>query len=66
MLNHSQLFIFVGGHSSPSDVRFDSPSPRTPHSYTDGPSSSPAEVGGSSTPPITPQNRTMIRPLGSS
>ncbi|XP_052177589.1 uncharacterized protein LOC127791652 [Diospyros lotus] len=55
-----------GGHSSPSDVRFDSPSPHTPHSYADGPSSTPVEVGGSSTPPAPRQNCIMIRPLGSS
>ncbi|XP_052177560.1 uncharacterized protein LOC127791616 [Diospyros lotus] len=55
-----------GGHSSPSDVRFDSLSPHTSHSYADGPSSTPAEVGGSSTPPAPHQNCIMIRPLGSS
>ncbi|XP_052193886.1 uncharacterized protein LOC127802215 [Diospyros lotus] len=57
---------YIGGHSSSSDVRFDSLIPHTPHSYADGPSSTPAEVGGSSTPPAPRQNCIMIRPLGSS
>ncbi|XP_052171722.1 uncharacterized protein LOC127787696 [Diospyros lotus] len=55
----------IGGHSSPStDMRFDSPSPQTPHPNYDRPSSTPTEVRGSSTPTATPDNRPMICPLG--
>ncbi|XP_052183434.1 uncharacterized protein LOC127795664 isoform X2 [Diospyros lotus] len=45
-------------------MRFDFPSPQTPHPNYDGPSSMPTEVGGSSTPTATPDNRPMICPLG--
>ncbi|XP_052190970.1 uncharacterized protein LOC127800418 isoform X2 [Diospyros lotus] len=45
-------------------MRFDSPSPQTPHPNYDGPSSTPTEVEGSSTPTATPDNRLMICLLG--